>query len=43
MEVILSKDCCLTTEKGSVLKGKNLLPLENKFFPLRVNSFSEGV
>ena len=41
---------CLTTcllsytspsEKGSTLKGKNLLP-RSKFFPFRVDLFSEG-
>ena len=26
----------------SVLKGKNLLPLGSKFFPVRVGPFSEG-
>ena len=28
--------------KGSTLKGKNLLPLGSKFFPFRVDLFSEG-
>ena len=27
--------------KGSSLKGKNLLPLGSKFFPFRVDPFSE--
>ena len=29
------------SEKGSTLKGKNLLPQGNKFFPFRVDPFSE--
>ena len=28
------------SEKGSTLKGKNLLPRWSKFFPFRVDSFS---
>ena len=35
------------SEKGSTLKGKNLLPLfapkGSKFFPFRVDPFSEGM
>ena len=36
--------CLLTctqdhSEKGSTLKGKNLLPTGNKFFPFRVDNF----
>ena len=31
----------LPFEKGSTLKGKNLLPLGRKFFSFRVDSFSE--
>ena len=30
------------SEKGSTLKGKNLLPFGSKFFPFRVDPFSEG-
>ena len=30
------------SEKGSALKGKNLLPTRSKFFPFRVDPFSEG-
>ena len=46
-EVTLSKWFCLPSEKVSTLKGKNLLPIEfapmgSKFFPFRVDSFSEG-
>ena len=32
---------CLPSEKGSTLKGKNLLP-GIKFFPFRVDPISEG-
>ena len=36
----------MCSEKGSTLKGKNLLPrgaiLGSKFFPFRVDPFSEG-
>ena len=32
----------LYSEKGSSLKGKNLLPGRSKFFPFRVDLFSEG-
>ena len=32
---------CLSSEKGSTPKGKNLL-LGSKFFPLKVDPFSEG-
>ena len=42
-EVILSKVLLLPSEKGSTLKGKNLLPPGNKFFPFRVDPFSEEV
>ena len=31
-----------SSEKGSTLKGKNLLPTGSKFFPSRVEPFSEG-
>ena len=34
---------CLPSEKGSTLKRKNLLPLGSKFFPFRVDLFSERV
>ena len=30
------------SEKGSTQKGKNLLPLRSKFFPLRIDPVSEG-
>ena len=30
-------------KKGSIQKGKNLLPKGSKFFPFRVNPFSEGI
>ena len=33
----------LPSEKGFTLKGKNLLPKGSKFFPFRVNPFSEGI
>ena len=33
---------CLSSIKGSTLKGKNLLPFGSKLFPFRVDSFSEG-
>ena len=39
--ITLSK-FCLPSEKRSTLKGKNLLPLRSKFFPSRVDLFSEG-
>ena len=29
-------------EKGSTLKGKNFLPQGSKFFPFKVNLFSQG-
>ena len=31
------------SEKGTTLKGKNFAPFGNKFFPFRVELFSEGV
>ena len=31
-----------TSEKGSTLKGKKFVPMGSKFFPLRVDPFSEG-
>ena len=38
----LCQNCfCLHSERGSTLKGKNLL-LESKFFLFRVDPFSEG-
>ena len=33
---------CLPSEKGSILKGNNLLPIGNKFFPFWMDTFSEG-
>ena len=30
------------SEKGSILKGKNLLPVGSKFFPFRKDTFTEG-
>ena len=33
---------CLSSEKVSTLKGKNLLPFGSKFFPFRVDCFPEG-
>ena len=41
-ETTLSKLFCLPSEKGSTLKGKNLLPIGSKFFPFRVDPFLEG-
>ena len=38
----MSKLFCLPSEKGSVLKGKNLLPWGSKFLPFRTDPFSEG-
>ena len=32
-----------TLEKGSTLKGKNLLPFGSKFFHFRVDPFLEGI
>ena len=40
--VTLSDLFCPPSEKGSTLKGKNLLPKGSKFFPFRVDPFSEG-
>ena len=40
-EATLSDLFCLPFEKGSTLKGNNLLP-GSKFFPLSEDSFSEG-
>ena len=41
-EALLSKCFCLPLEK-SALKGKNLLHMRaSKFFPFRVDCFSEG-
>ena len=39
----LSKLFCLLSEKGSSLKGKNLLPLRANSFLLEKTSFSERV
>ena len=36
-EATLSKWFCLLSEKGPILKGKNLLPVRSKFFPFRVD------
>ena len=33
---------CLPSENGSYQKGKNLLPRGSKFFPFKVDPFSEG-
>ena len=35
----MSKLFCLSSEKGTTLKRKNLLQKVGKFFPFRVNSF----
>ena len=32
----------VSSEKGSTLKGKNLVPPGSKFFPFRIDPFSEG-
>ena len=39
-ETTLRKLFLLPSEKGSALKGKNLLPTGSKFFPFRVDLFS---
>ena len=36
----MSKLFCLTSEKGSILKGKKNAPLGSKFFPFKVYSLS---
>ena len=41
-EATMSKLFCFPSEKGSTLKEKNLLPMGSKFFPIRVDLFSEG-
>ena len=41
-EATLSKLFCLLFEKGSTLKGKNLLPMGANSFLLEWTSFSEG-
>ena len=41
-ETILSDCFAFILKKGVYSKGKNLLPRGSKFFPLRVDSFSEG-
>ena len=33
---------CTPSSNESTLKGKNLLPIKSKFFPVRVDSFSGG-
>ena len=37
VQIILSP-----SEKGSTLKGRNLLPFGSKFFPFREDTFPEG-
>ena len=39
-EATLSKICCLPCQEGSTL-NKNSLRLERKFFPFKVDTFSE--
>ena len=41
-EITLSELFCLSSEKGSTLKGKNLLP-GSKLFPFRVEPFLQGI
>ena len=42
-EATLSKVILCVSEKGSGLKGKNLLSLGSTFFPFRAGPFSEGI
>ena len=37
------KIVCFSSEKGSVLKRKNLLPLLSRSFPFRVDPFQKGL
>ena len=41
-EATLSNCFSLPSEKGSSLKGKNLLPMGANYFPFRVDLLSEG-
>ena len=42
-ELTLSELFCLPAEKGSILKGKNLLPFGSKFLPFRVDLLRMGL
>ena len=37
------QNCCFSSEKGSVLKRKNLLPLLSRSFSFRVDPFQKGL
>ena len=38
---LLCLNSVFPSENGAILKGMNLLPFKNKFFPVRVDHFSE--